>query len=403
MDSTSPPTSAESAAAAPAVALAETKPSVAPAARGQPTTTSTMGQAAAASATGQAAAAAALTAPAPAPAEPPPPLPSLPPLSLPTRLWARRQARRRVRATQGHIHFGFWSSYSTVRAKVHAVVAEELLREPGQLYLTGHSLGGALATVCAYDMALWVVPAINARLGRGSGSPGGPSNGQDGCGRSGGFEHNEEIGIVMYNFGSPRVGDAFFQRRYNRLVPESYRVVCDGDFIAGMPPARLGYVHVGRTAVVDKAGSGSLLIDPSLLETSFKTSRNYYLTSHLFDAYTRALDGCLYPSTDSPEEIRELVAEIYRHRGDGKWFGCARFFLTCGGRLFSPRRQCCEGGGIDSSGWSIGCGGSGSDRGLSGRRWCSGCGGGGASSSGGFGSEDDEEAGSGAVVGGGGC
>ncbi|CAN0173977.1 unnamed protein product, partial [Phaeothamnion confervicola] len=97
----------------------------------------------------------------------------------------------------------------------------------------------------------------------------------------------------MYNFGSPRVGDPFFVRRYNQLVPNSFRFVCDGDVVTGVPPARFGFMHVGSAAISDKTGSGSLLIDPSLLEASFKTSRTLKVLNHLFPAYLAALDGCL--------------------------------------------------------------------------------------------------------------
>ncbi|CAM9612691.1 unnamed protein product, partial [Phaeothamnion confervicola] len=278
------------------------------------------------------------------------------------RLRARHQAWRRRRAARGRLHFGFWSSYSTVREKVHEVLLEELLREPGQLYITGHSLGGALGTLCAYDMALWLVPFVNSQLGR-EPNPKGAATMAGGGGGGLEHEHEEPIGITMYNFGSPRVGDPFFVRRYNQLVPNSFRFVCDGDVITGVPPARFGYMHVGRLAVADRMGSGSLLVDPSVLEASFKNSRRLKVVSHMFPAYTAALDGCLYP-IESPDEMRRLVNDIYRDRADGEWFGCARYWLTCNGRL--QRDACNAGGGRGDGGDNVGGGDGRNDGGSNG-------------------------------------
>jgi len=33
--------------------------------------------------------------------------------------------------------------------------------------------------------------------------------------------------IIMYNFGSPRVGNLAFVNQYNKCVPESFRIVND--------------------------------------------------------------------------------------------------------------------------------------------------------------------------------
>ena len=62
------------------------------------------------------------------------------------------------------VHSGFWEAFLTIRQEVHRVVREELLREPADLLVTGHSLGGALATVCALDVGLHTVPQVNKIL-----------------------------------------------------------------------------------------------------------------------------------------------------------------------------------------------------------------------------------------------
>lgn len=72
---------------------------------------------------------------------------------------------------------------------------------PWTIYITGHSLGGALATLLARD----VVRLPWAREGR--------------------------VEVVMYNFGSPRVGNRAFAEEYNRTVGTSWRVCNHRDII----------------------------------------------------------------------------------------------------------------------------------------------------------------------------
>jgi hypothetical protein len=104
----------------------------------------------------------------------------------------------------GKVHSGFLSAFAEVSDWLDDVACA---RAPGQaLWLTGHSLGGALATLAA------------AHLGR-----------------------DEVQGL--YTYGSPRVGDAAF----TSVLPRSahLRFVHRQDWVATVPPALLGYVHAG--------------------------------------------------------------------------------------------------------------------------------------------------------------
>ncbi|CAN0445784.1 unnamed protein product, partial [Ectocarpus sp. 8 AP-2014] len=73
----------------------------------------------------------------------------------------------------GQVHTGFWSAYECVRGELHACVRETLIdwilsqENPTdiKIYVTGHSMGGALATHCAMDLKLFTVDKIQARLG----------------------------------------------------------------------------------------------------------------------------------------------------------------------------------------------------------------------------------------------
>jgi Lipase (class 3) len=83
---------------------------------------------------------------------------------------------------------------------------------PRPLYITGHSLGGALAMLFAYR---WSNPTI-------------PIAG-------------------IYTFGQPRVGDAKFRRRYDVLLgARTFRVVNEEDIVPRVPGLLLGYRHAGQ-------------------------------------------------------------------------------------------------------------------------------------------------------------
>ena len=65
-----------------------------------------------------------------------------------------------------------------------------------QVYVTGHSLGGALATLMSTLLAQSVASG------------------------------RRNLELTMYNYGSPRVGNGAFVQQYNQLVPDSFRVRC---------------------------------------------------------------------------------------------------------------------------------------------------------------------------------
>ncbi|MTH53625.1 lipase family protein [Bacillus mangrovi] len=100
----------------------------------------------------------------------------------------------------GLVHSGFQSVYASCRDEIFKKYA--LLSKQKNLFITGHSLGGALAILHAADAAL------NA-----------------------GFRS-----IVMYNYGAPRVGDGRFASFYDQAVPNSIRFVNTADLVPKLPP-----------------------------------------------------------------------------------------------------------------------------------------------------------------------
>jgi len=110
------------------------------------------------------------------------------------------------------VHLGFLLLTLDLHKQVLAAV--ERLDKQVPLYVTGHSLGGALTVLASLILRLH------------------------------GF-----MDVRMYSFASPRVGNPGFADAYDQLVPESYRIVNLCDVVTEVPPSDikgLKYKHVGK-------------------------------------------------------------------------------------------------------------------------------------------------------------
>uniref|UniRef100_A0A803MVG9 C2 domain-containing protein n=1 Tax=Chenopodium quinoa TaxID=63459 RepID=A0A803MVG9_CHEQI len=121
------------------------------------------------------------------------------------------------------VHSGFLSAYDSVRTRIMALIKkavgimddDEQPQHKWHIYCTGHSLGGALATLLSLELS-------STQLAK-----------------------NGAITVTMYNFGSPRVGNKRFAEAYNERVKDSWRVVNHRDIIPTVPRL-MGYCHVAQ-------------------------------------------------------------------------------------------------------------------------------------------------------------
>eukprot|EP00189_Rhodosorus_marinus_P007918 CAMPEP_0184754556 /NCGR_PEP_ID=MMETSP0315-20130426/44684_1 /TAXON_ID=101924 /ORGANISM="Rhodosorus marinus, Strain UTEX LB 2760" /LENGTH=753 /DNA_ID=CAMNT_0027233981 /DNA_START=119 /DNA_END=2380 /DNA_ORIENTATION=+ len=141
------------------------------------------------------------------------------------------------RMVQPMIHKGFGSAYATVRQQIWNEVYRLYEENPRPLFFTGHSLGGALATLCAIDCSRTISP-------------------DDGC--------------YVFTYGSPRVGNKQFKEEYDKEVPCTWRLVHAEDPVTKLPPA-LFFRHVGQSALITR--TGNLFIDPTLFEMGWMHSK----------------------------------------------------------------------------------------------------------------------------------
>lgn len=105
------------------------------------------------------------------------------------------------------IHEGFARAYLSVRDQLHSYIREQGVT---QVTTTGHSLGGALANLCAVD--------INYNF--------------------------SQVAIEAYTFGAPKVGNSKFRDSFDRRVPNSYQFVQGMDIVPAIPRWWQGYQSI---------------------------------------------------------------------------------------------------------------------------------------------------------------
>jgi len=72
--------------------------------------------------------------------------------------WFKNLDVRETQTEFGVIHDGFYSAYISMKPQIEKLLLE---RKPTHLWITGHSLGGALAAVAAYDLVEFQKRPIN--------------------------------------------------------------------------------------------------------------------------------------------------------------------------------------------------------------------------------------------------
>ena len=166
--------------------------------------------------------------------------------------WQNLQATQ-----QAYIHPATGEQYGYVHAGylnlVRRQITDLLLDAVNQLdrnvpcYITGHSLGGAVATLAAMEIAL-NVPHIRPQL-------------------------------QLYTYASPRIGDRIFAQTHSQLIPNSYRIVNLSDSVPLVPPiaiennfVRANYAHVGQ-------------------KWSFTNQFGDVLLNHVVDTYRTAIEA----------------------------------------------------------------------------------------------------------------
>ncbi len=151
------------------------------------------------------------------------------------------------------VHRGFWRAFDAVAEDVQTAVLDA---GPGarRLWITGHSMGGALATLAAPWLCARDIPVAG-----------------------------------VYTFGAPMVGGIRFANLLGALpIPALERYVCEGDPIPELPPEPLEYQHAARPHVVCRDGSIARDAEDPASNPDMRRHSQFVYGTALYDALTDA-------------------------------------------------------------------------------------------------------------------
>ncbi|WOL11836.1 lipase-like [Canna indica] len=131
------------------------------------------------------------------------------------------------------VHHGFYSAYHNTTLRPGIVIAVQKAREfygDIPVMVTGHSMGGAMASFCALDLT------INLGI---------PN-------------------VQLMTFGQPRIGNAAFASFFSKYVPNAIRLTNQNDMVPHLPPyyyyfPQKTYHHFPREVWIHNVGIGSLV------------------------------------------------------------------------------------------------------------------------------------------------
>jgi triacylglycerol lipase len=163
-----------------------------------------------------------------------------------------------VAETVGKVHRGFKREMDQLWPRLE----KALVRNRKPLWFAGHSLGGAMATICAGRCKLSFIKS-----------------------------NPEEL----YTYGSPRVGNQRYVQ-FTRL--RHHRWVNNNDIVPTVPPTWLGYRHCGQEWYLNYEGqlrqlhwSGRLLDNWRGLRESIHLRRFDFVADHSMFNYIAAIEG----------------------------------------------------------------------------------------------------------------
>ncbi|KAK9161467.1 hypothetical protein Syun_007808 [Stephania yunnanensis] len=131
------------------------------------------------------------------------------------------------------VHHGFYSAYhnTTIRhCLLKAIKRATKFYGNINIMVTGHSMGGAMASFCALDLAV---------------------------------NHGVK-NIQLMTFGQPRIGNAAFAAYFSEHVPNTFRITHEHDLVPHLPPyysyfPQKTYHHFPREVWLYNIGLGSLV------------------------------------------------------------------------------------------------------------------------------------------------
>lgn len=188
---------------------------------------------------------------------------------------------RRKLAGRAEVHDGFYRGADCILPGLIKFLlpdgADKSQMKP--LVFTGHSLGGALAMLCALELSGKSFPVK-----------------------------------LVVTFGQPRVGNDSFSRLYDWMLGSiTWRVVNQNDIVPRLPGWLTGYRHAGGLAFLNVAGA--ILLDPSWINLAisdglglwkaWRTKTDVIISEHFMASYIANLGRADFTEGNEGNEGKE--------------------------------------------------------------------------------------------------
>jgi predicted lipase len=129
------------------------------------------------------------------------------------------------------VHEGFWEAYESIHIGIEFWIRQLLVLYPtASITVTGHSLGGAMATLCATEIKAGIDTKLN---------------------------------VSLVTFGSPRVGNVDYSALFSTICNITWRVVHYRDIVPHLPPRSsdvLQFWHVAQEIWYDQENSSAYYV-----------------------------------------------------------------------------------------------------------------------------------------------
>jgi predicted lipase len=151
------------------------------------------------------------------------------------------------------VHIGFLSSWNSVKEIILNLIPK--YKNIDKVVVCGHSLGAAVATLCAYNISCVY----------------------------------EDLRVESCTIGSPRVGNKTFKDNYDLRKIKTFRIVNNNDVVTRSP--YIGFYHVNHMLRIDRNGNiKKFLVDWNRIWDYLKsmvTGKN--VKDHMTDSYMNSL------------------------------------------------------------------------------------------------------------------
>ncbi|AAZ10419.1 lipase, putative [Trypanosoma brucei brucei TREU927] len=164
---------------------------------------------------------------------------------------------------RARVHSGFLNIWISLKPAVLHTLHRFLKENSSTVYrvfCTGHSMGGAVACLCAYSVRR-MLREIEYPLDE----------------------------VTVYTFGQPPMGNAAFQTAYDKAIPRTFRVVNESDAVSLF--SLFGGTHVGTEVDIDR--HGNYICKPMFIEMLFRPTggKGFALKNHTLAAYAQSLNA----------------------------------------------------------------------------------------------------------------